>query len=41
MMRMMIFAATLLSASAAVAAPPAVFLRDAIQGNYSEVALGR
>src|SRR5512132_1694252 len=41
MMRTMIFAATLLSASAAVAAPPAVFLRDAIQGNYSEVALGR
>jgi len=41
MKRTILFTATLLSASAAVAAPPAVFLREAIQGNYSEVVLGR
>jgi putative membrane protein len=35
------FAAAVLSATAAAAAPPPAFLRDAIQGNYSEVALGR
>jgi putative membrane protein len=27
--------------AAAIAAPPAVFLKDAIQGNYSETVLGR
>jgi putative membrane protein len=31
----------LLSSSAAVAAPPAAFLTDAIRGNFSEVTLGR
>lgn len=36
-----LFCAGLLSASAAAAAPPAAFLRDAIQGNVSEVTLGR
>lgn len=36
-----LFAAALLSASAAIAAPPAVFLKDAIRGNLSEVTLGR
>lgn len=34
-------AAVLLLPAAASAAPPARFLRDAIQGNYSEVTLGR
>jgi putative membrane protein len=41
MIRKVLFVAALLSASAAVAAPPAVFLRNAIQGNFSEVTLGR
>jgi putative membrane protein len=41
MTRTLLFAAALLSASAASAAPPAAFLRDAIRGNFSEVTLGR
>jgi putative membrane protein len=41
MKRTIFLAAALLSGSAATAAPPAAFLREAIQGNYSEVALGR
>ena len=41
MTRTFLLAAALLSASAAVAAPPAVFLKDAIRGNFSEVTLGR
>ena len=41
MLRNMMIAAALLSASAAVAAPRAEFLRDAIRGDTSEIALGR
>ena len=41
MFRKMIFAAALVVPAAAVAAPPAMFLNDAIQGNYSETVLGR
>jgi putative membrane protein len=41
MKRLTVLAAALLSATAASAAPPAAFLKDAIQGNYSEVTLGR
>lgn len=41
MIRKLLVAGFLLSASAAVAAPPAVFLKKAIQGNFSEVTLGR
>ena len=41
MTRKILFAAALLSGSAAVAAPPAVFLREAIHGNFSEETLGR
>jgi putative membrane protein len=36
-----LFCAGLLSATAAAAVPPAAFLRDAIQGNFAEVTLGR
>ena len=41
MIRPVIFAAALLSSTAALSAPPAVFLKKAIQGNFSEVTLGR
>ena len=42
MIRKLLFAAAALTVSAAaLAAPPAVFLKDAIQGNYSETVLGR
>ena len=41
MARKILFATALLWASAAAASPPAVFLREAIQGNFSEVTLGR
>jgi putative membrane protein len=41
MLRNILIAAALTVPAAAVAAPPSVFLRDAIQGNYSEVTLGR
>ena len=36
-----LFGVLLFSSSAAVAAPPAAFLTDAIRGNFSEVTLGR
>jgi putative membrane protein len=41
MLRKIIIASTVLLSSSAFAAPPAQFLRAAIQGNYSEVTLGR
>jgi putative membrane protein len=41
MIRKILFATALLSAGAAVAAPAPVFLKKAIQGNFSEVTLGR
>lgn len=41
MFRKMLFAAAIAIPAAAVAAPPAAFLKDAIQGNFSEVTLGR
>jgi putative membrane protein len=41
MIRTLVVAAALLSSTAALAAPPRVFLKKAIQGNYSEVVLGR
>jgi putative membrane protein len=42
MIRKLLFAAAAVTIpAAAVAAPPAVFLKDAIQGNYSETVLGR
>ena len=41
MVRKILFFALLASSSAAVAAPSAVFLREAINGNFSEVTLGR
>ena len=41
MLRKTLIATAIVVPAAAVAAPPAAFLRDAIQGNYSEVALGR
>jgi putative membrane protein len=41
MLRKTLFAAALASSSAALAAPPAAFLRDAIRGNFSEVTLGQ
>src|SRR5438552_2607167 len=42
MLRKFLFAAAItIPAAAAVAAPPAVFLRKAIDGNFSEVMLGR
>lgn len=40
MLRKALFGALLLSATAAAAAPAPVFLKDAIQGNFSEVTLG-
>jgi putative membrane protein len=41
MMRKFLFGSLLITATAATAAPPAVFLEDAIRGNFSEVTLGR
>jgi putative membrane protein len=41
MVRKFLLGALLLSGSAAVAAPAPAFLKDAIRGNFSEVALGR
>jgi putative membrane protein len=41
MTRKIIFGAALFLATAAAAAPPALFLTKAIQGNFSEVTLGR
>ena len=41
MFRTLVITAALLSSSAAIAAPPAAFLKKAIQGNFSEVTLGR
>jgi len=41
MFRKMLIAATILLPTAAAAVPPGVFLRKAIQGNFSEVTLGR
>jgi putative membrane protein len=41
MIRKFLFAAALVSAAPAIAAPPAKFLKDAIQGDYSESTLGR
>jgi putative membrane protein len=41
MLRHIIIASTVVLSGAALAAPPAQFLHQAIQGNYSEVTLGR
>jgi len=41
MLRKIIIASTVLLSGTAFAAPPAQFLHKAIQGNYSEVTLGR
>jgi putative membrane protein len=41
MLRKLIIASTVVLSSSAFAAPPAQFLHEAIQGNYSEVILGR
>jgi putative membrane protein len=41
MFRKILIAALVVVPATAVAAPPAVFLREAIQGNFSEVTLGR
>jgi putative membrane protein len=41
MFRTLTVTVALLSSTAALAAPPAAFLKKAIQGNYSEVTLGR
>jgi putative membrane protein len=41
MLRKIIIASTVVLSGAAFAAPPAQFLHKAIQGNYSEVTLGR
>jgi len=41
MLRKILLAAAILVPTSAVAAPPAAFLKDAIQGNFSEVTLGR
>lgn len=41
MLRKILFVALLESSTGALAAPPAVFLRQAIMGNFSEVTLGR
>lgn len=41
MFRKILIAAAVLVPASALAAPPAVFLRAAIQGNFSEVTLGR
>lgn len=40
MLRTILFTATILAAAPAVAASPAHFLKDAIQGDYSEATLG-
>lgn len=41
MFRKPLIAAAILIPASALAAPPAAFLRDAIQGNFSEVTLGQ
>jgi putative membrane protein len=41
MYRALIFTAALISSTAAVSAPRAHFLNDAVKGNYSETVLGR
>ena len=41
MLRTILFTTAILAAAPAVGASPAHFLRDAIQGNYSEATLGR
>ena len=41
MLRKILIATAIAVPAAAIAAPPATFLRDAIQGNFSEVTLGR
>ena len=41
MLRKIVVAAAIVLPAPAVAAPPAVFLQKAIQGNFSEVTLGR
>jgi putative membrane protein len=41
MLRKILLASALGLSTAAIAAPPAAFLRDAIQGDYSEATLGR
>ena len=41
MLRTLLIAATVLAPAAAAAAPTAQFVRNAIEGNYSEVTLGR
>ncbi len=41
MIRKLIFAAACLTSSAALSAPPRMFLTDAIKGDNSEIALGR
>ena len=41
MLRKWLFAAAVATPAAAIAAPPSVFLHDAIGGNFSEVMLGR
>lgn len=41
MIRKLIFAATMLASTAALAAPPRVFLDDAIRGDNSEIAAGQ
>lgn len=41
MLRTILFTAAVLAAAPAIAAPPAHFLKDAIQGDYSESTLGR
>jgi putative membrane protein len=41
MLRTMLFATAILASAPAIAASPAHFLKDAIQGDYSEAVLGR
>ena len=41
MIRKLVFVAACLTSTAALAAPPRVFLNDAIKGDNSEIALGR
>lgn len=41
MFRKMLILAAIVLPAAATAAPPSAFLRDAIEGNYSETVLGR
>src|SRR5437763_3103090 len=41
MLRKIVIASTVALSGSAFAAPPAQFVREAIQGNYSEVTLGR